>query len=102
MMEVQGLPSFVALAFRFKKQNHETDEAPPVRTTNQGEGVQCVSTEMVGEPVPRSDPSHERFVQEHSWFLCISKTLLLSSKKQTGDQMHLSVRDALAYYSCLG
>ena len=34
---------------------------------------------------------------------CISRTLLLSSsRKQTGDQLRLSVRDAFAYYSCLG
>ena len=36
-------------------------------------------------------------------FSCISKIFLFSSyRKQNGDQLHLSVRDALAYYSCLG
>ena len=74
-----------------------------MRTSNQGEAVQCASTDMVGEPVPRSDPSHERFVQEHSWFLCIPRTLLLSSERmQTGDQLRLSVRDAFAYHFCFG
>ena len=49
------------------------------------------------KPVLRSDPSQERSVQEHSWFLMHTEDFVaFILRKQTGDQLRLSVRDALS------
>ena len=105
MMEVQGLPSFVDLASRFKKRNISKllDKWANLRRRRGIVGpVMTLQTRYTGRK-SGTLAKIVSFLTDARGFSCISKTFLFSSyRKQTGDQLRLSVRDALAYYSCLG